>query len=121
MLPFQDPGKGPRTMVNRHPMRIPNVAQRKQIHLRSKRFQIISLALLSDFRIWHYHELLRRMQTWLRSHVAMAQASSCISYSTPSLGTSICHGCGPKKQTKNKKQKKMSAQKLFKIVVLHNA
>ena len=30
--------------------------------------------------------------------VAVAMAGSCTSDSTPSLGTSICHGCGPKKQ-----------------------
>ena len=34
--------------------------------------------------------------------VAVAWASSCSSDLTPSLGTSICHTCGPKKkQTKN--------------------
>ena len=30
--------------------------------------------------------------------VAVAWASSCSSDSTPSLGISICHGCGPKKK-----------------------
>ena len=33
--------------------------------------------------------------------VAMMEASSCSSDSTPSLGTSICHRCGPK-ESKNK-------------------
>ena len=37
--------------------------------------------------------------------VAVMQAGSCSSKSTPSLATSICRGCGPKKQ-KNKKTKK---------------
>ena len=39
---------------------------------------------------------------WLRSHVAVAvaQASSCSSDLTCSLGTSICHGRGPKKAKK---------------------
>ena len=35
--------------------------------------------------------------------VAVAQASSCSSDSTPSLGTSICHGCSQKK-AENAKQ-----------------
>ena len=34
--------------------------------------------------------------------VAVAEASRCSSDSTPSLGTSICRGCSPKK-TQNKK------------------
>ena len=40
-----------------------------------------------------------RLQTQLRFGVAMAvvQAGSCSSYLTPSLGNSICCGCGPKK------------------------
>ena len=32
--------------------------------------------------------------------VAVVLAGSCSSDSTPSLGTSICHGCGPKKRKK---------------------
>ena len=35
--------------------------------------------------------------------VAMVQASSCSSNSTPSLGTSVCHRCGPKKEKGGKK------------------
>ena len=37
---------------------------------------------------------------WLGSRVAMAvvEAGTCDSDSTPGLGTSICHRCGPKKQ-----------------------
>ena len=52
-------------------------------------------------------ELRCRSQTWLGSLVAVAvvQASSCSSNSTPSLGTSICCICvlkaKVKKQTKN--------------------
>ena len=30
--------------------------------------------------------------------MAVVQASSCSSDSAPSLGTSLCHGCGPKKK-----------------------
>ena len=39
--------------------------------------------------------------------MAVAVAGSCSSYSTPSLGTSICFECGPKiaKQTKTSKKK----------------
>ena len=37
--------------------------------------------------------------------MAVAQAGSCSSNSTPSLGTSICSRCGPKKQ-KQKQNKK---------------
>ena len=47
-------------------------------------------------------ELWCRSQMQLRSLVAVAvvQAGSGSSDSIPSLGTSICHGCGPKKQNK---------------------
>ena len=55
-----------------------------------------SLALLSGLRIWQCHELWCRSQTQLRSHVAVVWVYSCSSDSTPSLGTSICHWCGPK-------------------------
>ena len=43
---------------------------------------------------------------WLGSHVAVAvvEASSYRSHSTPSLGSSICLRCGPKKTT-NKQTK----------------
>ena len=67
--------------------------------------QVRSLALLSGLRIQHCHELWCRSQTWLRFCIAVAvvQASSCSSISTPSLGTSICCGCSPKKQAKQNK------------------
>ena len=44
-------------------------------------------------------ELWCRSQMWLRSGVgvALAEAESCNSNLTPSLETSICHKCGPKK------------------------
>ena len=53
-------------------------------------------------RILRCHGLWYRLQTWLESGVAVAvvEASSCSSHSNPSLGTSICRRCGPKK-TKN--------------------
>ena len=51
------------------------------------------------------HELWCRSQTWLGSRIAVApvKAGSDSSNSTPSLGTSICHGSGPRKDKKNKK------------------
>ena len=49
--------------------------------------------------------------------VAMAEASSYSSYSTPSLGTSICRGCDLKKQKQNKTKQNthMSIAALFTI------
>ena len=61
-----------------------------------------TLALLGGLMIWCCRELWYKSQTWLRFHVAMAvvQACSCSADSAPSLGTSICHRCGPKKKKK---------------------
>ena len=55
-------------------------------------------------------ELWCRSQTRLRSQVAVAvlQVGSWSSDSTPSLGTSICQGCGPEKTKRLKKKKKES-------------
>ena len=57
------------------------------------RMRLWSLASLSGLRIQHCCELCCRSQTRLGSGVtvAVAQASSYSSNSTPSLGTSICH------------------------------
>ena len=46
----------------------------------------------------------------LGSHiaVAVAVASSCSSDSTPSLGTSMCHGCRNKKKKKEKEKERAS-------------
>ena len=59
--------------------------------------------LASGLMIPRCCELWWRLQMRLRSHVAVAgvQVSSCSSKSTPSLGTSICCGYGPKKKNKN--------------------
>ena len=48
------------------------------------------------------HEWWCRLQMWLRSHIAaaVAWAGSCSSISTPSLGISICRGCGLEKKKK---------------------
>ena len=76
------------------------MVQQKRIPLGTMRLEVRSLASLSGLRIWHCHELWCRSQTRLTSDVAVVvvYASSCSSDWTPSLGTSICHGCGPKKQ-----------------------
>ena len=57
---------------------------------------------LRGLRIPHCHELWRKLQMQLWSGVAAAVglAGSYSSNSTPSLGTSICHGCGPIKKKK---------------------
>ena len=74
------------------------------------RVQVPSLALLSGLRIQRCHVLWCRSQTRLGSHIAVALAvavavsvsvaSNCSSDLIPSLGTSICHGCSPKRQKK---------------------
>ena len=71
------------------------------------RLRVRTLALLSGLRIQHCRELWCTSQTRLRSSVAMAvaQASGYSSDSTPSLGTSICRGSGPRNNKKTKKKK----------------
>ena len=63
-----------------------------------------SIPGLSGLRIQCCPELPCRSQLQLGSGiaVAVAYASSCSTYSAPSLGTSICCGCGPKKDKTNK-------------------
>ena len=58
-------------------------------------------------------ELWCRLQTWLGSRIAVAvvEARSYSSDWTPSLGTSTCCGCGPKKS--NKKKRKIIKLSLF--------
>ena len=76
------------------------------------RLQVPSLALLSGLRIQHCRELWCRLQTWLRSRVAvgLVQASGYSSDWTPGRGTSICRRSGPRKG-KKKNQKKEPPQK----------
>ena len=78
---------------------VPIVAQWKRIRLGTMRLWVQSLASLGGLRIQHCGELWCRSQIQVRSGVAVAvvQASSHSSDLTPSLGTSICHRCGPKK------------------------
>ena len=69
------------------------------------RLQVRSLPLLSGLRIRRCRELWCRSQTRLQSQVAvaLAEASGYSSDSTPSLGTSICRRCGPKKREEKKR------------------
>ena len=73
------------------------------------RMQVRSLSSLSGLRIQCCHELCCRLQMGLRSRVAVAveEAGSCSSDSTPSLGTSKCHRYGPKKTKRQKKNSVM--------------
>ena len=76
-----------------------------RIWLETMKLRVQSLASLSGLRIQHCHELWWcRSQMQLRSRVAVAvvQVGSYSSDSTPSLGTSIYHGCNPKKDQKKK-------------------
>ena len=59
------------------------------------RMWVEPLALLSGLRIQHC-----TAQIHVAAAMAVAQASSCSSDLTPSLGTSICRGFGPKKTKK---------------------
>ena len=71
--------------------------------------QVQSLTLLSRLRIPHCRELWCKLQTRLGSHiaVAVAQAGSYSSNSTPSLGMSLCHGEALKREREKKKLKKV--------------
>lgn len=68
---------------------------------------------LSGLRIWHCRELWCRSQTQLGPGIAVAvvKVGSYSSNLTPSLGTSICHRCGLKKQTNKKKERKRKERK----------
>ena len=82
------------------------VAQQKQIQLVAMRRRVPSLASISGVGLWRCCELWCGSRTYLESHVAVTVAvavvvaGSCSSDSTPSLGTSVCRGCGPKKKKK---------------------
>ena len=68
----------------------------------SMRMWVWSLAALSGLRIQHFCELWYKLQTQLRSRVAVAVvlAGSCSSNSSPSQGPSICLEWSPKKKKK---------------------
>jgi len=60
------------TKTNSHPPGVPIVAQWKRIRLGTMRLWVPSLASISGLRIRRCHELWRRLQMWLRSHVVVA-------------------------------------------------
>ena len=70
------------------------------------RMKVQYLAFFSGSVIWRCCELWCRLQIRLEYclavAVAVAEAGSCSSDSTPSLGTSICCKYGPKNQKKKK-------------------
>ena len=71
------------------------------------------LRIRDGWKLWY------RLQTQLRSTVAGAAvtlASSCGSSATPSLRTSICCKCGPKKQTKKLYPRHPSQIEIWKCV-----
>jgi len=76
------------------------------------------LALLSGLRIRCGCELWCRLQTRLGSGiaVALAQAGGYSSDSTPSLGTSICCGCGPRKDKKQTNKKNFWKEHIVQIL-----
>ena len=82
------------------------MAQQKRIRPVTMRTRVRSLASLSESGIQRCCELWCRSQTCLGSGVAvvLAQAGGNSSDETPSVGTSICCECSPKK-TKTEKKK----------------
>ena len=70
-----------------------------------------SPASLCGLRIWRCRELLCRLKMQLGSHVAVAvvQAGSCSSDSTPNLAMSICREWSPKKKENKNSEIQMSA------------
>ena len=71
-----------------------------------KRIRVVFMVPLHGLRILHCRELWCRLQMQLGSHVAVAvvEASSYSSNSTPSLGTATCRPCIPKKKSIKKMQ-----------------
>ena len=77
------------------------------------RTQVQFLALIGGLRIWHCCDMQCRSQTRFRCMVvAVAEASSCSSNQTPSLGTPTCWKCSPKKYNKKEYYEQLCANKL---------
>ena len=78
------------------------MVQRKRIRLGTMKLWVRSPASLRGLRIWRCHELWCRSQTRLGScpAVAVVEACSCISDSTPALGTPMCCRRGREKKKK---------------------
>ena len=79
----------------------------QRIRLGTMRLRVRSLPLLSGLTIRRCRELWCRLQTRLGSGVAvaLAKAGGYSSDSTPSLGTSICRGSGPRNSNNNNNKK----------------
>src|SRR5512136_1347482 len=77
------------------------------------RLRVRSLPLLSGLTIRRCHELWCRLQMRLGSRVAvaLAWAGGYSSDSTPSLGTSICRGSGPRNSNNNNNKTTTTKQK----------
>ena len=69
-----EPCAWPKVSVNKRKEGVPVMAQRKRIHLGTRRLKIRSLALLSELRIPCCLELWYRSQMQIRSDIAMAVA-----------------------------------------------
>ena len=91
------------------------MVQQKQIRLETLRLQVRSLASLSGLKIHCCSELCCRSQSQLGSNVAVAVAlaGDYSSDETPSLETSICCECNPKKEKKKKKKKKERKKSVY--------
>ena len=91
------------------------MAQQYQNRLMSMITWVLSLAMLSQLSIWPCCDLWCMSQMRVRSHVAVAvvQTGSCLSDQTPSLGTSICHRCGPKTNKNTMEQLKTIVQIVY--------
>ena len=77
------------------------------------RLRVRSLALFSGLRIRHCCELWCRLQMQLGPSIAVTvvQVGGCSSNYIPSLGTSRCHRCSPRKDKKKKKRYKRTYSK----------
>ena len=91
------------------------MAQRKRTRLTFMRMQVPSLASLSGSGIRRCPELWYRWKIRLGSRLAAAvvEAGSCSSVWTPSLGTSIRHRRGSKRQKKREEREKAKEKRII--------
>ena len=89
---------------------VPIVAQ-WLMNLTSTRMQVQFLVLLSGLRIQHYHELWCRLQTWLRSCLAVAVANSTAPIKPPAWESPYDMAAALKSKKKKKKPNKQKKQK----------
>ena len=93
------------------------MVQWKWIQLGILRLWVRSLASLNGLRIQCCCELWFRSQDRNPCCCDCSVGQHCSSNSTPSLGTSICRGCGPKKMKKKRKNKTKQKCSPFRILV----